>query len=145
MGGSIQQFLYRTDVPSSVEDEYKYIVIKGDESNLLVMGGLRNTSANRAGKEFLTQGVDALRIEPRYINLEGRTAAGRPVKRRLIAPDPTVALWKTGGGVTLAVSTGGLAAATEDVSFAVSSAIGEKRTFGRDANPDTGLDDTTQP
>lgn len=144
MGGSVQWFLYETDVPGTNAGEYKWLPLKMDESNALLFGGLKNTTANRAGKEFLSAS-DGLIVEPRYVLAEGRTAGGRTVRRKLTVCDPNNSLWQSGGTISLAVMTGGQAANVENVVFNLTFSSGEKRRYSIDANPDTGLDDTTQP
>lgn len=144
MSGSKQKFLYETDVPLPDNSGNYYLVLNLDESNSRAVGGIIATQAAIDGSTLLPRDA-ANKVTPRYINLQGVTAAGRPVKRRIVCPNPSNDVWRRGGTLQLSVSTGALAANNENVTFLITSAIGEKRTFFTTATPDTGLDDTTQP
>lgn len=139
MAGSRRPSIYLSDVLAE-DDTPKILIINGDESNAEATGGLPATDANIGTSEFVELGNDALRIEPRYILLEGQTTGGKPVRRRIIAYDPESSLYQDGGTLQMLVQTG--ATTSEVVTFNVSGMVGEKRTMVKKVAPtDTGLDD----
>lgn len=140
MAGSLLPMLYRTDIPDDAGTGFKYLILKLDESNSKALGGEAATDANIAGKEFATQGTDYLKIEPRYVLLEGKTTGGVTVRRKWVAPDPTDDLYAEGGTVQGIVNV--TATTIELVTFSVSGMVGEKRTVRRPLL-DSGLDDGT--
>jgi hypothetical protein len=138
MAGSKRNMVYRTDIPDS-GSSYKVIVLSLDESNAKLFGGEEATPGNLSGKEFAAPGQDYLRLVPRYALLEGKTTAGRIVRRRIIVPDPENTLFVSGGTTVLAVF---VAANTiESVTFDITGVVGEARTLVRGF--DSGLDDGT--
>lgn len=137
MAGSKRAMLYRTDIPTGTEGEYKWRVLNIDESNAKLTGGLEATPGNEAGKEFCTD-QDFSRMEERKLLLEGETAGGKTVRRSIIACDPGNALVASGGTTVVGVMVGN---ESEAVTMYVSGVVGEKRTFRK--TTDTGLDDTT--
>lgn len=149
MAGSKQPFMYNTDIPSGTAGIYKQTVLNLDESNTLLLDGIKATDlivSAAASADLLLTEVDGYVKKPRTIVFEGYTAGGRLVRRELVAPDQSSTLWKEGGSITLGVFTsGGLAAGVEDVVFRAVLCKGEVRGFKRRANPDTGLDDGTNP
>jgi len=137
MAGSKRAMLYRTDIPASTEGEHKWRILNVDESNAKLTGGLEATPGNEAGKEFCTD-QDFARMEERQLLLEGQTAAGKTVRRSLIACDPDNTLVANGGTTVVGVMVGN---ESEAVTMFVSGVVGEKRTFRKTV--DSGLDDTT--
>lgn len=138
MAGSKRPSIYITDIPNGVGDGNKIIVINGDESNAEATGGVAATSANLASREFASEGGDYIRLEPRYVLLQGQTVDGKIVRRKLTAYDPNNALFVDGGTVSMGVMTG--ADTSEAVTFSVTGMVGEKRTVVP-ALLDTGLTD----
>lgn len=139
MAGSKRNMLYETDIPGTTEGTFKFLVLNLDEGNSKTIGMLEATPGNIAGKEFAVQGSDFLHIRPRYILLEGETTAGKTVRRKWVAGDPANTLVVNGGTTVQGVFTG--PNTVEDVTFAVTGVVGEKRTLV--ASTDTGLDDGT--
>ena len=134
MAGSLRAMIYATDI-SAGAGEVKSIVLKLDESNAKLGGGVEATPANLAA---ITEAgaSDFQRLEPRYMNLEGVTTGGKPVRRKVIVCDPENVLFNSGGTTVLGVMVGN---SSEAVTFTVTGTVGEKRTFFKTV--DTGLDD----
>jgi hypothetical protein len=139
MAGSKRNMLYETDIPASTEGEYKWLVLNLDEGNSKTLGMQEATPGNLSGKEFAVQGSDFLYIRPRYVLLEGETSGGKTVRRKWVAGDPANTLVVNGGTTVQGVFVG--PNTVEDVTFAVTGIVGEKRTLV--ASVDTGLDDGT--
>lgn len=133
MAGSLRAMLYTTDIEEG--GERKSIVLKLDESNAKLGGGVEATPANIAAT---TQAVstDFQRLEPRYMNLEGVTAGGKTVRRKVIVCDPANVLFNQGGTTVMGVMVNNV---SEAVTMTVTGTVGEKRTFFK--TTDTGLDD----
>lgn len=133
MAGSLRAMLYTTDIVSG--GDRKSIVLKLDESNAKLGGGVEATPSNIAAT---TQAVstDYQRLEPRYMNLEGVTAGGKPVRRKVIVCDPANVLFNSGGTTVMGVMVNN---SSEAVTMLVTGTVGEKRTFFK--TTDTGLDD----
>lgn len=138
MAGSKRPSIYITDIPNAAGDGNKIIVINGDESNAEATGGVAATPSNLASREFASEGGDYIRLEPRYILLQGQTSGGRIVRRKIVAYDPENTLFVDGGTLSLGVMTG--ADTVEAVTFSVSGMVGEKRTVVPGLL-DTGLND----
>jgi hypothetical protein len=130
--------LYRTDIPDS-GDGWKYMILNLDEGNSKTIGMEEATPATESGKEFVVQGKDFLTLTPRKLLLQGKTSDGKTVRRSWVAGDPENTLVVNGGttvqGVFVAANT------VENVTFAVTGVVGEKRTLRQ--TTDTGLDDGT--
>ena len=133
MAGSLQNFIYTLDGGAGSK------ALKLDESNTRALG---YTPANGDALADVG-GVNGKvrKFTPRYINLEGITADGKKVTRRLTVPESANEKFQTGGTLDLPVLTGAGNDTVETVSFTVLSAIGETRSFY--ASYDTGLDDGT--
>jgi len=140
MAGSKDRFVYLSDILDE-NDTRKYLVLSLDESNAELMGGVHFTDAAVAGIEPATA-RDYIRIEPRYVLVEGTTSGGKTVRRKLIAPDPENSYWVSGGSMQLSVSTG--TTTNETVTFRVTGMVGEKRTVAPTTASDSGLDDGDQ-
>ena len=135
MAGSLRAMLYTTDIVDG--GETKSIVLKLDESNAKLGGGVEATPANIAAAT-LAVATDYQRLEPRYMNLEGVTAGGKTVRRKVIVCDPANVLFNAGGTTVMGVMVGNV---SEAVTMNVTGTVGEKRTFFK--TTDTGLDDGT--
>ena len=135
MAGSLRSFLYETDIEATTEGEYKWIVLNLDEGNSETLGMELYNDANASGKEFASEGPDYLRLEPRYLLLEGKNAAGTTIRRRWVCGNKSAALFNQGGTVVLSVFNG--TSTVEAVTFRVTGTVGEKRTLA--LKSDTGL------
>lgn len=140
MAGSKDRFVYRSDILDD-SDERKYLVLTLDESNAEAMEGVHYTASAVSGLEAV-DASDAIRVEPRYVLFEGKTAAGKIVRRKLVAPNPDADYWVEGGNLSMYVSTG--ITTGETVVFSVTGMVGEKRTVAPDTATDSGLDDLDQ-
>jgi hypothetical protein len=127
--------LYTTDIIEGGEN--KSIVLKLDESNAKLGGGIEATPANIAAAT-LAVATDYQRLVPRYMLLEGVTSGGKPVRRKVITCDPANVLFNEGGTTVMGVMVGN---ASEAVTMTVTGTVGEQRTFFKTV--DTGLDDGT--
>lgn len=136
MAGSLRAMLYTTDIVDPT-DGVKSIVLKLDESNAKLGGGVEATPGNIASAT-LADALDYQRLEPRYMLLEGETSGGRPVRRKVIVCDPENVLFNQGGTTVMGVMVGN---SSEAVTMTVTGTVGEKRTFFKTV--DTGLDDGT--
>lgn len=136
MAGSFRAMIYTTDISDGAGGN-KSIVLKLDESNAKLGGGVEATPGNLA-TVTLASAEDYQRLEPRYMLLEGVTSGGRPVRRKVITPDPANVLFNEGGTTVVGVMVGN---ASEAVTMTVTGTVGEKRTFFKTV--DTGLDDGT--
>jgi hypothetical protein len=135
MAGSLRAMLYTTDIVDGSEN--KSVVLKLDESNAKLGGGVEATPSNIAAAT-LAVATDYQRLEPRYMNLEGVTVGGKTVRRKVITCDPENVLFNAGGTTVMGVMVGNV---SEAVTMTVTGTVGEKRTFFKTA--DTGLDDGT--
>lgn len=136
MAGSMRAMLYTTDIVNA-ESARKSIVLKLDESNAKLGGGVEATPAAIANVT-LADALDFQRLEPRFMQLEGVTAGGKPVRRKVTVCDPDNVLFNQGGTTVMGVMVGN---SSEAVTMTVTGTVGEKRTFFK--TTDTGLDDTT--
>jgi len=136
MAGSLRAMLYTSDISDGAGGR-KSLVLKLDESNAKLGGGVEATPGN-IGAVTLATANDYQRLEPRYMNLEGVTTGGKPVRRKIIVCDPENVLFNTGGTTILGVMVNNV---SEAVTFTVTGTVGEKRTFFKTV--DTGLDDGT--
>jgi hypothetical protein len=133
MAGSMRAMLYTTDITDGTDR--KSIVLKLDESNAKLGGGVEATPANIAATTQASA-LDYQRLEPRYMLLEGVTAGGKPVRRKITVCDPDNALFNQGGTTVVGVMVNNV---SEAVTMTVTGTVGEKRTFFK--TTDTGLDD----
>ena len=133
MAGSLRAMIYTTDIEDG--GERKSIVLKLDESNAKLGGGVEATPANIAAVT-LADALDYQRLEPRYMNLEGVTAGGKTVRRKVIVCDPANVLFNAGGTTVMGVMVNNV---SEAVTMTITGTVGEKRTFFK--TTDTGLDD----
>lgn len=133
MAGSLRAMLYTTDIVDGADN--KSIVLKLDESNAKLGGGVEATPANIAAVVSAVA-TDFQRLEPRYMNLEGVTLGGKTVRRKVIVCSPDNVLFNAGGTTVLGVMINNV---SEAVTFTVTGTVGEKRTFFKTS--DTGLDD----
>ena len=133
MAGSMRAMLYTTDITDGTDR--KSIVLKLDESNAKLGGGIEATPANIAAAT-LADALDYQRLVPRYMLLEGVTAGGKPVRRKVTVCDPENALFNNGGTTVIGVMVGNV---SEAVTMTVTGTVGENRTFFKTV--DTGLDD----
>lgn len=136
MAGSMRAMLYTSDIVTA-ESERKSLVLKLDESNAKLGGGVEATPANIAAVTLATA-EDYQRLEPRYMLLEGVTTGNKPVRRKVVVCDPDNVLFNQGGTTILGVMVGN---SSEAVTMTVTGTVGEKRTFFKTV--DTGLDDGT--
>jgi len=136
MAGSLRAMLYTTNI-SDGAGGFKSIVLKMDESNGKLGGGVEATPGN-IGAATIALATDYQRLEPRYMLAEGVTAGGKPVKRKIITCDPENVLFNTGGTTILGVM---VVNSPEAVTFTITGTVGEKRTFFKTV--DSGLDDLT--
>lgn len=135
MAGSLRAMLYTTDIVDGAEN--KSIVLKLDESNAKLGGGVEATPANIAAVT-LAVATDYQRLVARYMLLEGVTAGGKTVRRKVTVCDPANVLFNAGGTTVMGVMVGNV---SEAVTMTVTGTIGEQRTFFKTV--DTGLDDGT--
>jgi hypothetical protein len=133
MAGSLRAMLYTTDIVEG--GERKSIVLKLDESNAKLGGGVEATPANIAAG-VLAVATDYQRLVPRYMLLEGVTTGGKPVRRKVAVCDPANVLFNEGGTTVMGVMVGN---SSEAVTMTVTGTVGETRTFFKTV--DTGLDD----
>lgn len=133
MAGSMRAMLYTTDIVEGGEN--KSIVLKLDESNAKLGGGVEATPANIAAAT-LAVATDYQRLVPRYMLLEGVTAGGKPVRRKVVVCDPANVLFNEGGTTVVGVMVGN---SSEAVTMTITGTVGETRTFFKTV--DTGLDD----
>jgi hypothetical protein len=127
--------LYTTDIVDGAE--VKSIVLKLDESNAKLGGGVEATPANIAAATMAVA-TDFQRLVPRYMLLEGVTAGGKTVRRKVTVCNPANVLFNDGGTTVVGVMVGNV---SEAVTMTVTGTIGEQRTFFKSV--DTGLDDGT--
>jgi len=135
MAGSMRSMLYTSDILDGTDR--KSIILKLDESNAKLGGGLEATPANIGSATMALQN-DYQRLVPRYMLLEGVTVGGKPVRRKVTVCDPANVLFNDGGTTVLGVMVGNV---SEAVTMTVTGTIGEQRTFFKSA--DSGLDDGT--
>lgn len=135
MAGSLRAMIYISDIVAA--GDRKIIVLKLDESNAKLGGGVEATPANIAAGVEAGSG-DYQRLEPRYMNLEGVTSGGKPVRRKVITCAPDNVLFNEGGTTVMGVMVNNV---SEPVTMTVTGTVGEKRTFFK--TTDTGLDDGT--
>lgn len=135
MAGSLRAMLYTTDITDGVDR--RSIVLKLDESNAKLGGGVEATPA-AIGAAVLSIATDYQRLQPRYMLLEGVTAGGKTVRRKIVTCDPDNSLFNDGGTTVVGVMVGNV---SEAVTMTVTGTIGEQRTFFKTV--DTGLDDGT--
>lgn len=135
MAGSMRAMLYTSDIISGGEN--LSIVLKLDESNAKLGGGVEATPANIAAAT-LASALDFQRLVPRYMLLEGVTAGGKSVRRKVTVCDPANVLFNDGGTTVMGVMVGNT---SEAVTMTVTGTVGESRTFFKTV--DTGLDDGT--
>lgn len=136
MAGSLRAMIYVSDIVDG-ESERKGIVLKLDESNAKLGGGVEATPSAIADAN-LANALDYQRLEPRYMLLEGVTTGGKPVRRKVTTCDPANVLFNQGGTTVMGVMVGN---SSEAVTMTVTGTVGEKRTFFKTA--DSGLDDGT--
>lgn len=136
MAGSKRNMVYQTDI-SDGAGGFLYDIINIDESNAKLCGGVEATPGNLAGKTLVNPTNGRIR-KRRSLLLEGKTAGGAPVRRRIIVCDPAAALYVNGGTTVMGVMVGN---SSEAVTMFVSGTVGEARTFFK--TTDSGLDDTT--
>lgn len=127
--------LYLSDIFDGTDR--KSIILKLDESNAKLGGGLEATPGNIGAATMALQN-DYQRIVPRYMLLEGVTAGGKPVRRKITVCDPENALFNNGGTTILGVMVNNV---SEAVTMTVTGTVGEARTFFKSV--DSGLDDGT--
>lgn len=135
MAGSLRAMLYTTDIIEGAEN--KSIVLKLDESNAKLGGGVEATPANIAAAT-LAVATDYQRLVPRYMLLEGVTTGGKTVRRKVITCAPDNVLFNEGGTTVMGVMVGN---SSEAVTMTITGTVGEQRTFFKTV--DTGLDDGT--
>lgn len=140
MAGSKDRFVYLTDILDA-SDERKYLVLELDESNSELVGATHYTAAAVTGLTA-AGAADYIRLEPRYILVQGATTGGKTVRRRIVCPNPENSLWVSGGTVSMSVQIG--PATNETVVFRVTGMVGEKRSVAQAGAVDTGLDDGDQ-
>lgn len=133
MAGSMRAMLYTSDIISGGEN--LSIVLKLDESNAKLGGGLEATPANIAAAT-LASALDYQRLVPRYMLLEGVTAGNKPVRRKVTVCDPANVLFNNGGTTVMGVMVGN---SSEAVTMQITGTVGETRTFFKTV--DSGLDD----
>jgi hypothetical protein len=135
MAGSMRAMLYITDITDGTDR--KSIVLKLDESNAKLGGGVEATPSNIAAAT-LADALDYQRLVPRYMLVEGVTTGGKPVRRKVTVCDPENVLFNSGGTTVMGVMVGN---SSEAVTMTVTGTVGETRTFFKTV--DTGLDDGT--
>lgn len=135
MAGSMRAMLYTSDIISGGEN--LSLVLKLDESNAKLGGGVEATPANIAAVT-LASALDYQRLVPRYMLLEGVTTGGKAVRRKVTVCDPANVLFNDGGTTVMGVMVGNT---SEAVTMTVTGTVGEQRTFFKTV--DTGLDDGT--
>lgn len=133
MAGSMRAMLYTSDIISGGDN--LSIVLKLDESNAKLGGGVEATPANIAAAT-LASALDYQRLVPRYMLLEGVTAGGKPVRRKVTVCDPANVLFNDGGTTVMGVMVGNT---SEAVTMQITGTVGETRTFFKTV--DSGLDD----
>lgn len=138
MAGSLDYFLYKTDIGTGTANEFKWLILKRDESSSEQTGGLQDTTANRTGKVFAVAGVDFLKIIPRYVLAEGKLTDGTIIRRKFTVFDTSNAVWLGTGDVVDQVATGGDTSQT--VTFKPVFLSGEKRSLAAPGT-DTGQTD----
>lgn len=136
MAGSLRAMIYVSDIVDSASAR-KGLVLKLDESNAKLGGGVEATPAAIA-EANLANALDYQRLEPRYMLLEGVTAGGKPVRRKVTTCNPANVLFNQGGTTVMGVMVGN---SSEAVTMTVTGTVGEKRTFFKTV--DSGLDDGT--
>lgn len=136
MAGSKRNMLYETDIPDGASG-FLFDIINTDESNAKLTGGVEATPGNMGGKLFVSPTNGRIR-KRRALLLEGKTADGKPVRRRVTVFDPSNALFVNGGTTVMGVMVGN---ASEAVTMFVSGTTGEARTFFK--TTDSALDDGT--
>jgi len=141
MAGSITAFIYRANPTAALGGGVPKLV-NLDESNQRQIGALPATpaTATAAGVSKISK----LDGSERYILLKGKTAAGLVVTRKIIIGNELNSFFLSGGNVTLPILTDGTNSTVENVSFQVTLAVGERRSFPT-LTADTGLDDGTNP
>jgi len=141
MAGSLTKFIYREDSPDGTTAGREKLVSL-DESNQRGIGEIPATpaSATAAG----VSRVEKLSGRERYILLQGRTAGGIVVTRKVIVSNPINAFFLQGGNLILPVLTGVSNSVVENVSFAVTQSVGEVRKFAL-LTADSGLTDGSNP
>jgi hypothetical protein len=127
--------LYTSDISDGTDR--KSIILKLDESNAKLGGGLEATPGNIGSATMALQN-DYQRLVPRYMLLEGVTAAGKPVRRKITVCDPENVLFNNGGTTVLGVMVNNV---SEAVTMTITGTVGEQRTFFK--STDSGLDDGT--
>lgn len=140
MAGSLDHFIYTTDIPGTGIGEYKKIILKRDESTARQTGGRLATSQSTDAQQWAISGVDFQKIIPRYAICEGKLADGTIVRRKFTIFETNNGVWKNTDTVIAQVETG--QATSETVSFKPVFLSGEKRTLVA-LNIDTGLTDGT--
>lgn len=135
MAGSMRAMIYISDITEGADR--KSVVLKLDESNAKLGGGVEATPANIAAST-LADSLDYQRLQPRYMLLEGVTAGGKPVRRKVTVCNPDNVLFNQGGTTVMGVMVGNT---SEAVTMTITGTIGEQRTFFKTV--DTGLDDGT--
>ena len=140
MAGSLDYFIYTTDIPGAGLGEYKTIILKRDESTARQTGGDLATTQSTDAKQWAVSGVDFQKIIPRYALCEGKLGNGDIVRRKFTVFNTNNAIWKNTGTVIAQVETG--QATSETVEFKPVFLSGEKRSLVA-LNTDTGLTDGT--
>lgn len=140
MAGSLDHFIYTTDIPGVGIGEFKTIMLKRDESTARQTGGELATVASTGADQWAISGVDFQKIIPRYALCEGKLTSGKIVRRKFTVFNTNNAVWKNTGSVIAQVETG--QATSETVEFKPVFLSGEKRSLVA-LDIDTGLDDGT--
>ena len=134
MAGSLRAMVYTSDIGDG-DGGVKSLILKLDESNAKLGGGVEATPGNLSGLT-LADASDYQTFRPRYMLLEGVTSGNRPVKRKVVVCDPDNALFNSGGTTVMGVMVNNV---SEAVTMTVTGNVGERRTFFKTV--DTGLDD----
>jgi len=140
MAGSLDYFIYTTDIPGAGIGEFKTIILKRDESTARQTGGNLATTQTTDANQWAISGVDFQKIIPRYALCEGKLTNGDIVRRKFTVFNTSNAVWKGTGTVIAQVETG--QATSETVEFKPVFLSGEKRSLVA-LDIDTGLTDGT--
>lgn len=138
MAGSITKFIYQEDSPDGTTAGRQKLV-NLDESTQRAIGEVPATIALAAAAGVSR--TEKLSGRERYMVLQGATAAGIIVTRRVVVPSPINVFFLEGGAVILPVLVGTSNTSTESVTFRVTQSVGEVRKFA--LLTDTGLTDGT--
>ena len=141
MSGSLSKFLYQEDSPDGTTAG-RIKLVSLDESNQRGIGEVPATPATAAAANVSR--VEKLSGRERYILLQGSTASGIVVTRKIIVSNPINTFFLQGGNLILPILTGVSNSLVENVTFAVTQSVGEVRKFAL-LTSDTGLTDGSNP